>query len=88
MKTTRLQQIEKKLFYCVYNWGFFHIAEVQPDFKLYESPAFKEHLKAYRDEVIRLEKQEELEKYFRGEADIRIKECHDNSCGYEGCPAK
>ena len=52
-------------------------------------------LKKYKKEVIRLEKQREIEETFSEEVESFKKQqhllnvpCGDSSCGYDGCPAK
>ncbi len=90
---TKLQKIEKDLFYTVFAWGKFNLSIEQPDSKLYESPTFKMCLEAYKNEILRLAKQEEIEGMFKEEVEKHLRDRHpyistESSCGYAGCPAK
>src|SRR5207247_8125640 len=72
-KLDRLQKAKNDLFYTVYNWGQFGVSVKQDDSLLPESPTFKNLLKAYKDEVERLEKGEMIEKAFKEEAEHLIR---------------
>lgn len=82
-KLTKLEQLEKDLFELVYYMGFIKAPAEE------HCSVYQDKLQAYKDEVLRLEKQEEIEGMFREEMDSHIAEKHlnEDSCGYAGCPA-
>jgi len=91
---TKLQQIEKKIFDCVYNWGREYVSKNQKEYMLYDSPTYQALLLEYRTETIRLEKQREIEEIFIEENEAYRREqettvtLSNNTCGYKTCPAK